>query len=512
MMRTLLSYVGIAIGCGLALGVPGLGWACGGLFCDVVPPEPTVGVSPVDQDAELILFDIEGDSICATVQIRYVGEPQAFAWVVPVPEPPEVADGDTDLLDRVVRRTRLQWLYPAPDPCVGGSSGCSMEVSEEDPGFAEFDPIAGPVAVFSRERTESYETAVIGAEHADDLIRWLQTEGYGVAPGMAPAMQPYVDEGMVFLALRLRADRSARSIAPIKFCYHGAAPAIPLRLTAVAARPQMGIHVLVAAHTIFGPLGAEGAAPRATELAYAFSGRVSYFAWVARRAAQAQGKFWSLEFSGPSISGLRGPWLSSWYTRLSPQDMTADPVFVAQPERPAFNGQVDLSALPAVAACFNEPVPERAPPQCAFLYCGVGARCVDHGDQAACVCPEGDVAVPVTSPDGFAQAVCAPEHNPLAIEAGDPCAGFNCGLGTCVNRGGFAACRCDEGTAAFGDPEVGVVCRGRRGYVARGEGSGPETKNPAAPGAGGVDAGAGLLGLTVLALAVRRRKPRLPVA
>ena len=50
--------------------------ACGGFFCSA---------SPIDQTAEHILFTINDDqTVTAYVQIKYVGDKDDFAWIVPV--------------------------------------------------------------------------------------------------------------------------------------------------------------------------------------------------------------------------------------------------------------------------------------------------------------------------------------------------------------------------------------------------------------------------------------------
>jgi hypothetical protein len=58
--------------------------ACGGFFCSQ---------TPVLQTAERIVFEIEGDRITAYVQLEYQGNDPNFAWIVPVPEAPEVEVG-----------------------------------------------------------------------------------------------------------------------------------------------------------------------------------------------------------------------------------------------------------------------------------------------------------------------------------------------------------------------------------------------------------------------------------
>ena len=83
--------------------VPGA-YACGGFFCTNVP---------VDQAAERIIFAVNDDgTIDAYVQINYTGAPDAFAWVVPVPNPPKVDVATMAMLRELDRLT--QPVYVAP--------------------------------------------------------------------------------------------------------------------------------------------------------------------------------------------------------------------------------------------------------------------------------------------------------------------------------------------------------------------------------------------------------------
>ncbi len=68
--------------------IPSPALACGGMFCDAV--------QPVDQSAERIVFAWAEDDECpdgvitVEVQISYTGDADDFAWVVPVPEIPDL--------------------------------------------------------------------------------------------------------------------------------------------------------------------------------------------------------------------------------------------------------------------------------------------------------------------------------------------------------------------------------------------------------------------------------------
>ncbi len=522
---------------------PGAALACGGLFCSTGP-----GAAPVDQTGERILFEVEDDRVCATVDIRYTGNPEAFAWVVPVPETPEVHDGDGPGLRALAAATDLTWRLPPGDNagCPGGTGTdcgafCGGDKSSAVRGAGTVDDHPG-VHVLERQQTDTYETVSIAAERADVLVAWLSENAFNVSMNMVPAMQPYLDEGMRFLAIKLRTDRDASAITPLRFCYRAAAPSIPLRLTAVAAQPRMNIEVFIVADRLYAPLGDAIGGPDARQLAFN-SWEVAYPAWLARQAAHHDGRFWSVEYAGATPEVLAqdlptgpacdpsercphnadclwmgsgedfrctqpcrgdacagedvcfneycippprrvalGPWLTRLSTRISPEDMRHDPVFVATPELPAFDGVVDLTHRGHVEQC-GRVLEERAPSPCAFVYCGEGATCIVGSERpfsAACDCPADQVAVLTPLPGGRLNPTCAPRSNALGVlpeDGGTPCADFRCGDGECVPLGGFPSCRCRAGSFAFSVGNV-LYCEPAEGEVARfAEGAGPDTGN-----------------------------------
>lgn len=74
------SLASLAAAVGLASLAPATALACGGFFCNA---------TPVDQQAERIIFVQEdSDTVTSYVEIVYQGEPDGFAWVVPVPSVP----------------------------------------------------------------------------------------------------------------------------------------------------------------------------------------------------------------------------------------------------------------------------------------------------------------------------------------------------------------------------------------------------------------------------------------
>lgn len=469
----------------LALPVPEAS-ACGGLFC--ANSGPTQVPAPVDQNAERILFAVHDDgTITAHVQIQYRGDPESFAWVVPVPGVPAVEDSSMEVFEALDAQTAQQVLYPANEQCPVPSSsdtgcGCasrSLSTSGAGGGIAA-DGVGGgqgSVTVFAHDFTENYEFHVIGGQDTAELVTWLQDEDYNVSDNMTPTMDAYNSEDMRFLALKLQSDKDARDIVPVAMTYEATAPMIPLQLTAVAAQPYMGILVWVLAEQAMKPAGGDWSVVDLDEDQLLFDGTrtTNYFAWVARQSAEAEGRLFVWESAGPNpvqgqtVAGfaLDQPWLGRFYTRMSPEHMTADPQFAHTQDDTSRSNFVDLSARQTLWECGGTIIASREPERCAFHYCGPGAECAVIDDRVACHCAEGDVAINFMDPAGNDTVTCVPADNPFAVtqEAGgagtdfDPCASVDCGAGTCWLKGGFPTCDCDPGAFACLEADGSILCQ-----------------------------------------------------
>jgi hypothetical protein len=82
---------------------------------------------------------------------------------------------------------------------------------------------------------------------------------------------------------------------------------------------------------------------------------------------------------------------------------------------------------------------------------------------AGCVCDAGYVGRAFTDLDGQPSITCVPVNAPVDFEADgldlpDACAGVDCGVGACVDVGGFPTCRCADGAAARLGTTGGVTC------------------------------------------------------
>lgn len=234
----------------LTVAAPSAAFACGGFFCN--------SADPVTQADEHILFAREGDQVEMHVQIRYAGPPVGFGWILPVPADVETAVSTDQLFtvlgQRYAPRFRLRTVYADgceepyyPSPGENWDAGLA---SGPDSGV---EPEPEGVNVLSREAVGPYDRVIIQAERVDALLDWLSDNGFQAPPGSEERLGDYIDSS-VFIALKLLPGADTDDIRPLRLRFTAPAPAIPIRPTAVAAEPDMGVVVYM--------LGAGRAVPR----------------------------------------------------------------------------------------------------------------------------------------------------------------------------------------------------------------------------------------------------------
>jgi hypothetical protein len=503
MARVMVSIGGLVpalIGLSLMLdAAPAL--ACGGFFC---------GQQPVDQTAERILFEVGQDSVTMTTQISFNGDADDFAWVLPLGEVPLVGSLEVwhqQALNALDANTGPVFLTPTDPECNYGCVNCAFPEAVSPVDDAETEE--PPVEVYIRQEVGEYDVAVIGSEDPAALIEWLHTEGYRITPPMEPYIERYTSEGLKFLALKLLDTADVRDLSPFRFTLPGTTPTIPLRMTALAAEPEMSIVTFVLASERF-----EGKNWANVEIA---DDRIrynptSYLAtgvstnWprlVAQAVDEADGQGWVTEFAGASSSfvGLlesqvqngnfatpddaeaaadllaafqAHPYLTRLYTRVSAEEMTSDPVF-GRSSLGDVDRQHELSRfVDGIDQCAEDARVSTDP--CDFATCGAGGLCrpVSVSDEAAsavgmsaevvvagCACLPGATARTTFAPDGSPTVICQ-DGRMSFLNAGDrdeetgsvlpdACAGYDCGEhGQCTAVNMTPTCVCDQGFVAIG--------------------------------------------------------------
>jgi len=344
------------LGLGLLISAPP-GLACGGLFCQNVP---------VDQSAERIIFTVDPGSISAYVQINYTGSAPDFAWVLPVPSVPEVDVAEMSSFNELQVATDPVFMLPPMPECMFRD----MPVMSAAEGAS-----AGDVTVYSSGEAGPYAYDVVGTETGNStaLVDWLNENSYRITPEMEPLVQVYVQEGMVFLAMKLQPDQGVQDIQPVKMTYQSERPMIPLRLTAVAANPNMGVYTW-----IFGRAQAESQNYAKLEVsdeqlsALPFGGGTDYLQQVATGIDQYEGKAFITEYAQPTsqlnvtdnlLRDLRQryPYVTRFYGQISPEEMTVDPVFDFNNNLADISNIHDLSSRTDIYPCRDDAVNVEVP-------------------------------------------------------------------------------------------------------------------------------------------------------
>ena len=330
-----------------AAGAPSVA-ACGGFFCTTVP---------VDQAAERVIFTMDPGTVSTYVQINYVGAAEDFAWILPVPAVPQIDTAQMATFRDLDRLTQPIYIPPRPPDCLR-----RMPMPAAAPASAAGEG----TQVLASGEVGPYGYHVVTSPDPNDLVRWLRDNGYRITPEMEPLVKVYTDEGLVFLAMRLRQGQNSRDIVPVKLTYESSLPMIPLRLTAVAATPDMPVAVWIFASSQATPLNFAPIRIADSEVSFTPLGRNDYLQVVSRAVDQAGGRAFVTEFAGPTGS-LRPatdetaklliqqyPYMTRLYTRISPEEMTADPVFDLAPGLPDVSNVHDLSDRPAPWSCSDD--------------------------------------------------------------------------------------------------------------------------------------------------------------
>ena len=268
----------------LLLGAPAAR-ACGGFFCTTLP---------MNQAAENILF-VQGEGTVTThVQLLYSGAASDFAWILPVPSVPDLAVSHNRIF------AQLQWSTRPGFRLDFQEDDCGFPMVFRDGGLESIPTSAeGEVEVVLQEQVGPYDTAVITSEDPQAIVDWLVDNGYQLGDLGVPLLSPYVEEDFYFLALKLAAESEVGDLQPIAMTYAADRPGIPIRLTAVATEPDLGILAWV--------LADQRAIPenylhvRINEaLIDWWSGGFNYPEVVTQAANEAGGQAFVTDYAGPS--------------------------------------------------------------------------------------------------------------------------------------------------------------------------------------------------------------------
>ena len=304
-MRAFLGMGGVCLAIGLGvLASPRDAAACGGCFHE--PSQQTVSTVVTDHR---MAFTVSKTSTTLYDQIRYMGDPSKFAWMLPIAGDVSVglsADVMFASLDPLTQTTiNAPFLAPCPRcPATGQGLSCGGSASSlAFPGANDRSADGGAaedsgVQITKREVVGPYETVQLKATDPMSISTWLIANGFEIPIDVKPIIEAYQAEGFGFLALKLLPGKGVSSMRPVRVTTAGAGLGLPLRMVSAGTGANVGITLWVIGEGRYEPTDFPSFRITADDLVWDWGvGSSNYATLRQEKTAASKGFGWEIESS-----------------------------------------------------------------------------------------------------------------------------------------------------------------------------------------------------------------------
>lgn len=170
------------------------------------------------------------------LSVSFEGDAEDFAWVIPVPDKPEIAVTDAELFWELSDFTRTE----IPSPGFGCLFFGGAAPGDQDGVDVIEEQVVGP-----------YATAILSATNATALADWLNANGYIFPEDGQEIISGYIEKEWYFVATRINAVEedtgyalAEGAIEPIVLSFASDEIVYPLRITSLSATsPEVLLYV-----------------------------------------------------------------------------------------------------------------------------------------------------------------------------------------------------------------------------------------------------------------------------
>jgi len=266
--------------------------ACGGFFCNFQ--------NPIVQAAERVLYVQQGPKITVHIQIAYQGPSEKFSWVLPLTKQPTLGIGSDSIFAALENATSPQfYLETKYDPNCSFNQCMYPMAAGIDNSDGQSGTKGGGVTVLAQEAVGPYDTVVLQGDTGAAVQKWLTDNGYDQPPATAGLLDVYAKKQFVFLALKLQKDKTDGDLQPIVVTLEETGPCLPIRLTALAANPDMPIIIWSLAQHRAIPKNYLHVQLNPKTIDW-FSNGGNYLTVASQAVDQASGHAFLTEYAGPS--------------------------------------------------------------------------------------------------------------------------------------------------------------------------------------------------------------------
>lgn len=264
--------------------------ACGGCFHEM---ETTQVVG------HRMILSVSQDATTLWDQVKYTGEPQSFAWVLPIKG--QVTVGvSSDALFQVLDQTTQVTITNPPIPCNGGPPSSTGAVGNGGAGGMG----GGGVVVINEEVVGPYESVQLSSQDPMALTTWLTDHGYQIPANIAPVIAGYVNDGFDFLALKLVPGKGVDSMKPVRVTTAGAGPVLPLRMVAAGTGVSTAVQLWVFGEGRYEPKNFPSFVIDPKDVVWDWDAQKSNYSTLKDQKFTASGgKAWLVDFAGTLFDG-----------------------------------------------------------------------------------------------------------------------------------------------------------------------------------------------------------------
>ena len=186
------------------------------------PPDQTI--RPDDNGQVLLHYSVSEKLETLVIQPEFTGTATEFGLVMPVPNKPEINEAP----DELFKFLALMTSSASESFHLDISADSEMSVSEES-----------TVTVVMKKDVGDFKTTVLVADRADDLVEWLNYNGFEFEDVDTKNFDYYIDKGgYYFVALKVNMGKAdidtsgqiSGRLSPIEFVFESEYPMLPLRI------------------------------------------------------------------------------------------------------------------------------------------------------------------------------------------------------------------------------------------------------------------------------------------
>lgn len=261
--------------------------ACGGCVHDNNRAETLVV-------AHRMAFSVSPQATTLWDQIEYAGEPDSFAWILPIKAPVTIGLSSDLLFETLEQRTQVTVLEPSPPQCpphpcpeafptlTGTGTGTGI-------GSGTSTGTGTGVVVVAEEVVGPYETVQLSSTNPNALSDWLASHGYVVPADVEPVIAAYLAEGFDFLAMKLIPGQGIQSMRPVRVTTPGATLTLPLRMVAAGTGANTSVRLWVVGEGRYEPTNRPSLLVDPADVVWDFATSSSNFSQLKQAAFDASG-------------------------------------------------------------------------------------------------------------------------------------------------------------------------------------------------------------------------------